>query len=94
MNDQDLIKPGSIRVALYEHRWLRMEQAAEYIGVTPTFMKTLIRKGEVAYAVAGRRYLIDRRDLDAFLERRRQIRPQIRPSAAVHNEPKAETESR
>ena len=71
MNDQlqELIKPGStIRVALYEHRWLRIEQAAEYIGVTPTFMKTLLRRREVPHATAGRRYVIDRRDLDAYLE--------------------------
>ena len=81
MNDQDIIKPATIRVALHEHRWLRIEQAAEYIGVTPTFMKTLLRRREVPYAKAGRRYVIDRRNLDAYLER------QTRPSAAAPNDP-------
>jgi excisionase family DNA binding protein len=55
-------------VAWYEHRWLRIEQAADYVSVTLTAMKKLVREGDIPHVKAGRRYLIDRRAIDAYLE--------------------------
>ena len=49
-------------------RWLRIEAAAEYARTTPGFIKNAIRTGELPFAKAGKRYFIDRNDLDAFLE--------------------------
>jgi excisionase family DNA binding protein len=58
-----------VRVAVYEHRWLRIEQAAEYVSVTVTAIKAVVRKGVIPHVRFGRRYLIDRRAIDAYLER-------------------------
>ena len=63
-------QPGSsIRVvAVDEYRWLRIEQAADYVSVTVTAMKAVVRKGDIPHVKAGRRYLIDRRAIDSYLE--------------------------
>jgi excisionase family DNA binding protein len=62
-------QPGSVLVvAIYEYRWMRIEQAAEYIGVTLTAMKAAVREGVIPHVRFGRRYLIDRRAIDAHLE--------------------------
>jgi excisionase family DNA binding protein len=60
-------QPGSV-LAAYEYRWLRIEQAADYISVTITAMKAVVRKGDIPHIKVGRRYLIDRRAIDAYLE--------------------------
>jgi len=63
-------QPGSsIRVvAVYEYRWLRIEQAADYVSVTVTAMKAVVRRGDIPHVKVGRRYLIDRRAIDSYLE--------------------------
>jgi excisionase family DNA binding protein len=55
-------------IALYEKRWMRIEEAAEYLGVTLTAMKAAVRNGEIPHVLFGRRYIIDRRAIDAYLE--------------------------
>lgn len=49
-------------------RWLRIEEAAEYAGVTVFFMRELIRKRVIAPIPMGKRFLVDRLDLDAYIE--------------------------
>ncbi len=63
-------QPGSsIRVvAVYEYRWLRIERAADYVSVTVTAMKAVVRRGDIPHVKVGRRYLIDRRAIDSYLE--------------------------
>jgi len=65
-------------------RWLRIKQAAEYIGTTPGFIKAKIREGKLWRVKAGKRYLIDRADLDALLENlKRTIKPRSRRLSRV-----------
>ena len=49
-------------------RWLRIEEAAQYSKTTPGFIRAQIRGGTLLAARAGNRYVIDRNDIDAFLE--------------------------
>lgn len=51
-----------------QQRWLRIEEAAEYAGVTLFFMRELIRKRVLVPIPMGKRFLIDRLDLDAYIE--------------------------
>jgi len=50
-------------------RMLNVRQAAEYLGATIWFIRTLGWEGKVPFVKAGRRLLFDVRDLDAFIER-------------------------
>jgi excisionase family DNA binding protein len=54
---------------LPESRWLRLEQAAHYASVSKHFVKQLLRKRELIPIKAGKYFLIDRLDLDKYLER-------------------------
>ena len=50
-------------------RWLRIPEAAEYAGVTHFFMRDLVRRRVIIPVIVGKRYVIDARDLDAYMER-------------------------
>lgn len=54
-------------------RWLDVRAAAEYLGVTVTFIRGLIWDGAVPYVKAGKKFIIDARDLDNYMtkEKRR-----------------------
>lgn len=49
-------------------RGLRVAQAAEYAGITVNLMRTLICTGEVPAIRLGKRHVILRDDLDAYLD--------------------------
>ena len=49
-------------------RGLRIEQAAAYLNVTPWFLATLLREGKLPFVLAGKRKIVDRHDLDNWLE--------------------------
>jgi excisionase family DNA binding protein len=49
-------------------RLLRILEAARYLSSTPWFVRTLIWTKEIPYVRAGKRHLVDRRDLDAYIE--------------------------
>jgi excisionase family DNA binding protein len=51
-----------------QSRWLRIEQAAKYASVSVHFVKQLVRKREIVPIKAGKYFLIDRLDLDKYLE--------------------------
>ena len=51
-------------------RWMRVNEAAAYLRVSPTFMHKarLTRIPDIPFVRIGRRVLYDRLALDAFLE--------------------------
>jgi excisionase family DNA binding protein len=53
-------------------RGLRIQDAAKYLSVTACFIRALIATGEIPFIVAGKRHILDRHDLDAWLEARKQ----------------------
>ena len=53
-------------------RGLRIEDAAKYLSVTACFVRALIASGEIPYVSAGKRFILDRHDLDKWLESRKQ----------------------
>ena len=50
-------------------RCFRVNDAARYLSVTPFFIRAAVRRGDIAALMLGRRLVIDRRELDAFVER-------------------------
>jgi excisionase family DNA binding protein len=55
-----------------DQRWLTVEMAAEYAPCRVRTIRTLIWTGELPRVKFGRRFLIDRNDLDKLLESRKQ----------------------
>jgi excisionase family DNA binding protein len=49
-------------------RGLRVAQAAEYAGITVNLMRTLIGTGKISAIRLGKRDVILREDLDAYLD--------------------------
>lgn len=56
-----------------EPRLLSIKQAAAYSNSTTWFMRTQIWAGAIPYLKLGKRYLIDRADLDLFIDQRKQL---------------------
>jgi PTS system nitrogen regulatory IIA component len=54
-----------------EDRLLTTEEVAEYLRVTPKTVREWIQRGELEAIDVGQGYRIFKRDLDAFIERRR-----------------------
>jgi excisionase family DNA binding protein len=57
-----------------EQRWLRVAQAASYFNMSVSSLWTLIRKGEIQHVKIGRRFLVDREEINAYLEKRLTVR--------------------
>ena len=53
-------------------RALDVRQAAKYLGVTVWLIRNLIWRGELPAVLAGKRFIIDRHDLDLWLERQKE----------------------
>lgn len=51
-------------------RLLRVPQAAAYLGVKVWSMRRLLRQKKIRFLAIGNRHLIDRGDLDRFIEDR------------------------
>jgi excisionase family DNA binding protein len=51
-----------------ERRYLRIAEAAEYLGATPWFVRTLIWTKAIPFIPMGKRHVLDRQDLDAYIE--------------------------
>lgn len=72
-------KPGPQAVAppivnpLVPPRLLRITDAAQYLSATYTFVETLIREKTVPSFIQGKRRVIDRVDLDAYIERMKEV---------------------
>jgi excisionase family DNA binding protein len=52
---------------MIEKKWLRVEEAAVYANVGISYIRKLIKSGQLP-AIGGRYYLINRLKLDACLE--------------------------
>lgn len=52
-----------------EKRLYSVKEAAGYLGLSPWTVRETIWRGELPSVRAGRRVLLDLRDLDAFVER-------------------------
>ncbi len=52
-------------------RLLKTDEVAEHLRVTPKTVREWIQRGELEAIDVGQGYRISKRDLDAFIERRR-----------------------
>jgi excisionase family DNA binding protein len=64
------VTPNTQATALLTPRMLSVKQAAAYTGATVWAIRQLYWKKEVAAFKAGRRLLIERTSLDAWIDRR------------------------
>jgi excisionase family DNA binding protein len=71
-SDSSTVEPRAER--RIEPRGLTIPEAAAYLGSTIWFVRTTIWSGEIPAQIYGKRYIIDRRDLDAFIERSKTTR--------------------
>jgi excisionase family DNA binding protein len=55
-------------VSIPEPRLLNVRQAAAYLGATVWFVRSLVWASAVPHVVFGKRILIDKQDLDKFVE--------------------------
>lgn len=55
-----------------QSRWLDVKGAAAHLGVTVGFLRSLLWDGEVPFIRAGKRFIVDRQDLDAWAVRRKE----------------------
>jgi excisionase family DNA binding protein len=53
-------------------RWLDVKAAASHVGATVSFIRGLIWGGSLPYVRAGRKFVIDRADLDAWMIRNKE----------------------
>jgi excisionase family DNA binding protein len=51
-----------------DRRYLRIAEAAEYLGATPWFIRTLIWNKAIPVIPMGKRHLVDRDDLDNYAQ--------------------------
>jgi excisionase family DNA binding protein len=61
-------------------RWLTVPQAAVYLNVTPQTIRAAMHRGELRATQLRERspYLLDRLDIDRYLERRKRALPPYR----------------
>ena len=52
-----------------ESRLLSQQDAASYLGISYWTIRDLVFRHELPFVKIGRRILVDRRDLDAYLDR-------------------------
>lgn len=60
---------------LLSRRALSIQLSATYLTVTPCFIRHLIAAGEIPFVLAGKRFILDRLDLDHWLESQKVINP-------------------
>jgi excisionase family DNA binding protein len=54
-------------------RLLTIPQAAEYLSATVWYVRTLLWHGTLPFVRAGKRHLIDIRDLDRFVDHAKEV---------------------
>jgi excisionase family DNA binding protein len=52
-------------------RWLDIPSAAAYLSASVKFVRTLIWDGEIQHVRAGKKFIVDARELDAWCERQK-----------------------
>jgi excisionase family DNA binding protein len=58
--------------------WLTIDEAASYLHVSPQTMRGMIHDREIQAARVGKRFLLERRDLDLIIKRRKKFQPAYR----------------
>jgi excisionase family DNA binding protein len=56
-----------------QQRLLRIPQAAVYLGCSVWAVRDLLRRKEIARIKLGKKFLIDRPDLDKYIERQKPV---------------------
>ncbi len=56
---------------------MKIQEAADYLRVSETTMRRLVRKGEIRSVSVGKKYLVTRSALDEYLERDRLVAQNI-----------------
>lgn len=54
-----------------ESRGVTVQEAAAYLSTTVPAIRRLISKRELPYLKLGKRFILDRQDLDKWIERRK-----------------------
>jgi hypothetical protein len=57
-------------------RWLDVKAAASHVGSTVGFIRGLIWDGSLPYVRAGKKFIVDRVDLDAPILRSKERNPE------------------
>lgn len=55
--------------SVIEPRLVSQQEAADYLGISYWTVRDLTFRGEIPFIKIGRRVLVDRLDLDAYLDR-------------------------
>jgi excisionase family DNA binding protein len=58
-----------------QRRWMDVKAAASHVGSTVSFIRGLIWDGEVPYVRAGKKFVLDRADLDAWMAKQKERNP-------------------
>ena len=58
-------------VPIVERRLLDIKTAAAYLSSSVWFLRSLIWSRQIPFLKLGNRYLFDKKDLDAFIERQK-----------------------
>ena len=72
-----------IRIA--SQRLLTLPEAAHYLGCTLWSVRELIWKGELPYTRFGKRFQVDRRDLDELVDREKRCEGTRQPNGEIQN---------
>lgn len=54
-------------------RLLSIKDSARYLGLSVWFVRTLLWDGKLPFLAVAGKHMIDRKDLDAFVEREKQV---------------------
>jgi excisionase family DNA binding protein len=53
---------------------LTLKTAGEYVSMSYWYIRELVLSGEIPHVKAGKKYLVDRSDLDAWIERNKRLK--------------------
>lgn len=73
-------------IPIISQRLLTLPEAAHYLGCTLWSVRELIWKGELPYTQFGKRFQVDRRDLDELVDRQKRCEGTGRPNRETQNE--------
>jgi len=72
-SNQNHVDPSTSSSTSPPSRGLRIKEAADYIGSTPWFIEVAIRQRRIPAHKIGRHYVLFRDDLDAYIDRVRNV---------------------
>jgi excisionase family DNA binding protein len=68
MKSKKVRKDTGVSVAVIQPRMLNVKAAAEYLGCTVWFMRTLAWEKKIPHVIFGNRLLFDKADIDRYVE--------------------------